>query len=727
MNLQHRVMAAVAMIALAPFAYASTYYVNCHSWGDSWPSNSQSTPFLTLKKAASVLQSGDTLLLYRGCIWEEPLPVISGVKYADYGNASDGKPVVRGSHDLSAFTWNAYTSANGTTGIFVADLSSLPANVYNQAFESIEQVYYAGNRMYRARHPNVNTRYLNTTNKSNVSNSQLLVNSTDWPTGSTDMTGATARIVFGGYYLRDFKVTGVLAAGSQYTLQQMPFDAYHFASDMFHNDFPTEGESNYWLENKLWMLDAEYEWFYDASTKKLYVKLPGSITPKNANIYGTVKYTGMDPSGINCATTCSSVSISNIEVRETMGDGVFFKGGDNITLNGLVVTRPGGRGIAFPGTSNSTVQNSQVTSSLREGIWMGDVKYQDSFPGQGNYVTGNTIKSAGIGLYAVAAIQTGYGDTVSNNYIYTPTYSGVMIAKQTGVTGNYIENACYDFGDCAALYTTNSDETYSPTVINGKNEVPAGYPLNVSISNNVVNGTNTSAAPNLGMKNGIYLDGLSRNVNVTNNFVASVDNGIFLNSAGSNSITGNVFFKSNSYEMVSQETPGFPKPYGCTYYIDWSCHSSTSNDYAYNNTVSGNTFVHASGMPVIKITSAVGSTSDFGTFSSNKYVNLNYDRIIYDWPIPVRPPQVMTLNEWRTAGQVAGQVPGPDDNSASQFNNLLSDSSSVGATNYVLNGDFAIDDVGELVYVQRLGFQYCEYRLRQWWGQLQFAVCDIDN
>jgi hypothetical protein len=46
----------------------------------------------------------------------------------------------------------------------------------------------------------------------------------------------------------------------------------------------------YFLEDKLELLDAEEEWFYDVQgSKKVYVKLSGGISPVGRNIRGKVQ------------------------------------------------------------------------------------------------------------------------------------------------------------------------------------------------------------------------------------------------------------------------------------------------------------------------------------------------------------------------------------------------------------------------------------------------------
>ena len=668
MKLKYRAIAGGAFFALAQIAQATTYYVNTNATGDSWAGTSNVFPIKTLKRAATIVQSGDTLLLYRGSIWEESLPVISGVTYADYGPATNPKPVVRGSHDLSALTWTLYQN-----GIYMADVSGLPANASGNPFEAVTQIFYNGERLVKARYPNLDVKYFQTGNTSNLNN-QLTFKPADFPTGQNPI-GATAHLVFGGYYQRDFIVASAVTAGTLYNLTEQPFDPYHFPSFTPFSWASVVPGDGYWLENQLWMLDAEKEWFYDAGTKKLYVKLPGSVTPQNKNIYGSIKYTGADPVGIDCVSNnCVSTSVTNIEVRETVGDGVFFKGSSNITLSNVDVTRPGSRGIALPGTSTSSVIAATVSSSLRDGIWLGDNSAAATLPGTLVSVSGSTVSDAGRGLYAGAGIAAGFSSSITSNNVYRSGYIGIRMAKNATADHNYLEDSCYEFGDCGAIVITNLDQAY---------QTVDGYPLNATISNNIINRTNLSATPNLGMKNGIYLDGMSRLVTVQNNFVQGVDNGIFGNMINSNTITGNVLFKSHANELNMQEQWYNSDHINACNYYGLTC--GTTLDFSTGNTISNNTFVHSSGTPSIRLLSNFGTTSDFGTFSQNRYLNLSQDRIVFDSSI-VNPPQVKTLAEWQAQGQ---------DSTSSQYNNLNSDSVATGAPNLIINSTFETGDVGD--------------------------------
>jgi hypothetical protein len=42
-----------------------------------------------------------------------------------------------------------------------------------------------------------------------------------------------------------------------------------------------EPNPRYFLENAIEFLDADYEWFFDNSEKKIFLKIPETLTPEN--------------------------------------------------------------------------------------------------------------------------------------------------------------------------------------------------------------------------------------------------------------------------------------------------------------------------------------------------------------------------------------------------------------------------------------------------------------
>src|SRR5580704_12606811 len=132
------------VVALAQTLHATTYYVS-KSGSDSNGGTSTNAAFLTISKAASVVNAGDTCYILSGTYRENVTPANSGtsgspITFAAYTGAN---PVVSGA-DVLASTWSVYTNS-----IFQCTTT----NVVNQLFVD-------GYMMNIARWPNANVNEL---------------------------------------------------------------------------------------------------------------------------------------------------------------------------------------------------------------------------------------------------------------------------------------------------------------------------------------------------------------------------------------------------------------------------------------------------------------------------------------------------------------------------------------------------------------------------------------
>jgi hypothetical protein len=522
----------------------------------------------------------------------------------------------------------------------ISDRLTLPANPSGQAFAGVTQLFLTSkntsgqlmvSRLIQARHPNLSTNYLYTaTSNAAPSPTELRIDAAD-VFASTDLIGATVHQSFGNYLIRDLTVTSQISAGSgtagpTYGLKQKPVDPDHFSNALTFTWAQLDNHSPYWLEGKLWMLDAENEWFYEAASKQLYVKMPASISPQGMALMGSLRYAGAEPAGLSCINSgttndCSDISVSNIEVRETVSDGVFIKGGYNVYMSGVDVTRPGGRGVSMPGTGTSTYQSASVVNPLREGVWAGDAKLQETQPGVGLTINGVNVYDPGKDLYAQTGIWAGWSGTVSGSNVYRPVGIGISAVKNSIITGNYVEDACSRFSDCGAIYITNRDEPFTGEI---------GYDLNASITNNVVNRSKGD---------GIYLDS-ARLVDVLGNFVKQARHGIYTNIVDTNRFYKNVLTSSQFSELMLNELDS--KNAGLL----------KGNQFYYN------TFVHSNGSPMIKLLTAGGiNTVNFGSFVQNRYVDYFSDRLVLSESDNVKGIiQQHTLASWQATGQDIGST-----------------------------------------------------------------------
>ena len=156
-NSHHAVRYAVAsLVALgAQTAFATDYYVNTGSWGDT-NAGSQLFPWKTLNKVNTAnLLAGDRVFFKKGQIWEGTLKLKSGVTYASYPDSStEAAPVIRASSNLGGLSWSRYSG-----NIYVADVSTkvwAETDVQGVSYPAaITQLIYNDKRLQRARYPNI--------------------------------------------------------------------------------------------------------------------------------------------------------------------------------------------------------------------------------------------------------------------------------------------------------------------------------------------------------------------------------------------------------------------------------------------------------------------------------------------------------------------------------------------------------------------------------------------
>lgn len=621
LNTKYSLALGVIASTLAFSADATTYYVNAKGGDDRFNGTSVLFPFKTIAKVNITAKAGDTVNFSRGGVWGEKLVATSGVTYQDY--ATGAKPIITGARALGGLNWTLEGN-----GIYVADTSSLGG-------ATITQLMYRGSRLYRARHPNLDRQYLRTSasTPAETYRDQLFPSANDVPAG-INVTGATARVLTQSYDLADYEVIGSASSGAQLALKRATLEPRAPSAQPYN--WVIQPNMPYWLENQKWMLDAENEWYHDVLANKLYLKLPGGVKPTGLDITGSVQN-----AGIEC-TQCTNVTLRNLEVRETSGEGVYFAKSSGIVIQGVDVYRAGTRGMALPGTSNSAITGAVIADTLREGIWMGNSHYNETMPGRAVSVTGSTVSNAGRTLYALAAIQAGFANTIQNNTIVRSSYLGILGEQDTTISGNYVESSCVDFTDCGAIYLTNANQRYG---------VRDGYALNAKVLNNVINKTGGGL---FGGGTGIYLDGFSRGVLVQGNFITNTDGAFLLSSPRDVNLSSNVVVNNRGSDIFLSSALNNGAAAVCTDYPTLGCTSNAS--YLSNNTVQGNTFVNKAGEGVVMFRNpdqATRASVDFAKFSNNRYVMQNGANFVSDLSEHIHG---RSLDMWQALGQDVGST-----------------------------------------------------------------------
>ena len=390
--LTSRALAVLLLAAsLSAPAMSATYYVHATAGSDNTSTNNGSSnkPWKTFAKANSVAVNGDTVLLSGGTTWQETLVVKSGVTYNTYGSTSPA--IISGGRGVTGLSWSLYKPK-----IYVATTN---ASVESGA---ISQVWVGNTRLTRARTPNVgsgsygaNSRYFKVAQEGNDTTLNVVTPNLPAAYGN-DVAGASVFARNVGSDLNEYTVANVtndgigqpITLGLSHVSELDPDDFDHP-----RNRYTIYKDSGYWLENKLWMLDKEGEWYFDAIAHRLYIWMPGGVVP------GSTVAVSSQPNGI-VADGVTNFKLTNIQVQNTASDGIKINHTSGAILSNLKVLKSGRRGISMAGSSGNTIQSSLVENSAKEGIWLGSIP------------TSNPVVSP----YSMRSLNTNIaGTTVSNS------------------------------------------------------------------------------------------------------------------------------------------------------------------------------------------------------------------------------------------------------------------------------------------------------------------------
>lgn len=655
-----RLTGAAAAALCAVTAHAATYYVNTNSWGDSNPGTSSVFPWKTIAKVNSTAVAGDTVLFYRGGVWNETLQVKSGITYGAYGSNSP-KPVISGSRDVSGLTWTRYQPDKN---IWVAVTNGSGANIETGA---IRHLHLNGMRLTRARYPNAGQgQFTNSTsggsryNKVTASADYLTLSvGTNAVLAGKDLVGATAFVRTVGSDLFEYTVAG-WKAGSSTALSLTPkslLDDWNLVLQ-----YPITENTGYWLENKLWMLDAAGEWYFEAGTgtnpvNKLYVWMPNGASPAGQGLQASSQTSAM------VAQNASNFSVSDIEVRETLGDAISMKGINTATLERIDVKRSGRRGMSVWDSSNVTIRTVNIQDSYGNGLWLGDARggATASQPVINANVSYSTINNSGQNGLGMPGVHLGIGGSFTYNTVSNSASAGIIAQSGTTIQFNTVLNSCSDFEDCGGIYVaqpqndpiklSNTPGTAPYTAVKASN--------NMVINGNIVvtGNANPDGTPHDGPGDvrGIYLDDFVNGVTVSNNYVSGMRYGIMLHTTFNNHIQGNRLIGNRSFNLKLQED----QVRDVTSHLTGATTSQFYNGQMVNNIIQDNAMVASklASNPTLAIPNIVqnapAATGQLATYDLNRYATLNPNRpeiLVYNYGSDVTNPD-MTLIDWQTIGK----------------------------------------------------------------------------
>ena len=373
----------------------------------------------------------------------------------------------------------------------------------------------------------------------------------------------------------------------------------------------------YFLTGALWMLDSPGEWYFNPSTGDLYVWMPDGAAPDGRVSLNTLSIGAdlknkayVDLIGLNIAhvgtgaqlSTATTVRLRNVAISEISGFGIEADSSRSCAVEWSSIAKTGLDAIKAigGGTKGFTISDSSVTDS------------------------GSLARTDGwrkLPRPALAAINVGPNATISRNQIIGSANNGMFLGQDSTVENNRVSRACMVLNDCGGIYTNFA----------GANASIVG-----NVVNNIGGGLHGDLTKNISQTAGIYLDDHAHDIKVVGNTVTGAAYGVLIHNAYNSTVSGNLIFGNNRYQIWMQEQTGKVR----------------ANGDIYGNRIESNQLVPVAGGPSVFMESYIGDTGDFAVFSNNHYSALLSPRPIGEsWPTGSIS---YNFSEWQASGQDTG-------------------------------------------------------------------------
>lgn len=584
----YRSSSLIILFTIAALSRAAIYYVS-PTGSDSNNGTSQATPWQSIARVnqiSSSLQPGDKILFQKGGTYRGKLTISSNGSASNYieigAYGSGARPVISGSVPVTGWTVH-----NGN--IWRASLAQAPKHIYAD-----------GALMSLARFPNTGWLRVDAGNSTSLTDGELNQANGHW-------NGATAVIrttnwSYDTAFVSNFS-NGVLTHSS--TGNNLSNYAW-----------------GYFLRNKLALLDAPGEWFYDNVADQLYLWCPNNANPSDLLIEAAVldnaiyvsyqrHHIRIDGLAMKHNTDASLrlASSTNLEAMNcTMTDTwqAIRSTGSQQNFHDLTVARTYGTAVYLMDDNSTFADNTLDDIALQPGL------------GENNW-----------GYFGFRA--TGNNMIISGNRFENIGYIGLVAERNALIERNTVHIALALLNDGGGIALDNAD--------------------GMIIRNNIVSdlsGNIESSATNYynahPMCHGIYFGNISiKNTLVKRNTVANcLGSGIHVDHtmvSSGNRIEENTLFNNTIQLSISDYSnyngPGATAPYHVPAFDD----VYTGNIlYCLNKDQLCMRQYHVYG----------NNWVDYGTFTNNQYFNPYNDRSIFLHNTFSGTQKYFTLERWQT-------------------------------------------------------------------------------
>jgi hypothetical protein len=490
---------------LASQAAGKTVFVSAGGTGNG-RSAATAMDFARLKK--SNLAHGDSVLLKRGEVFYGELAVSAGVYFGGYGTGAS--PVITGLKQVIG--WRRHAG-----NIFVASFNA-PAPV--------SLVLLNGVPVGMGRFPN--SGYFPYTGHA----------------GKTSLTGAAIQDL-------PFTATGAEAVvrKERWILDRHSISAHNGAVLQFVDGSPDGGnngregvdKNGFFLQNHLQTLDKESEWWYDKTSKRLFMVLADADQLVQVSAVSKLVDIGQK----------NDISFAGLDFIGSAVHAISMDGSKNISFTGCRFLYHGQTGIYGIRTTRLTVTNSVIRHCLNNGIW---IEWEGKNTRLVNVMVADCGTIAGAGRSGDAAQQgisvSGDGTVIRRCTVLRTGYNSIHFSgSRVTVEENRIDSFCLVKDDGAGIYNFEGEgqKVRDRTIRNNTILHAVG----------AFEGAERYDYEAYGKAASIYLDGDSHETEVSGNVIGYGPwVGFFVNNNGNHRFTNNLVYGHDMAILLSQSKAG---------------------------------------------------------------------------------------------------------------------------------------------------------------------------
>ncbi len=497
-------------VLFAVTANATNYYVSA-AGSDANGGTSPATAWKTIAKVNSfTYAANDSILFNRGDVFSGTVIVNrNNLNFSAYGTGA--RPLISG-----FTTIRSWTSIGG--GVYESSVA---------AKSNLNMVSINGRPQQRGRYPNfsdANAGYLTFQSATTYSITDSTLSS------SVNWTGAEVVIRKNLWTVERDIITNHSGGTVNYRMRK------NYNSGLAAILATAYTGYGYFFTNDRRTLDQFGEWYFDTTAKKVLVYF-GNNVPTDYSVRVSTLDTLFDMG------SKTYISASNINFEGANMSAVYSMNGGNIKVQNCDITNIGGKAVQIFNSGDILLDRVNTTNVLCNGIEVTD-NYKPNVTVR-NCVVKNSAPFAGMGSWYEGNDYRGIAVIASNNVLIEYNVidsSGIAGIQWNGsdviVQNNVVSNFCHVLDDCGGIYTW----------VGGTDANPGKYFTNRILRNNIVYngigaplGTNSTSA----VTSGIFLDGMSMNVNILNNTIFNVArNGIHCNDPSNVTIRGNTLYNN---------------------------------------------------------------------------------------------------------------------------------------------------------------------------------------